>query len=174
MTGCRSTLCRLPPYGSSFERFAQAHTKRFANRLQIEGSLSSRLTSSFVMCAIKETCALAECAVWLPVNVCRSPVSQHSRSTRPRESSFVRRPSARARTRLRHEQKLAACGKPRTEVLRSKRDRAIPAVLLGCRLCGRALADLKVSHLQRQEGHWVIVDLVGKVGTFELYVIELE
>jgi site-specific recombinase XerD len=45
--------------------------------------------------------------------------------------------------------------------LKGKRDRAILAVLLGCGLRRRELADLEFSHLQQREEHWAIVDLVG-------------
>jgi site-specific recombinase XerD len=48
--------------------------------------------------------------------------------------------------------------------LKGKRDRAILAVLLGCGLRRRELANLNFRHLQRREEHWAIVDLVGKGG----------
>ncbi|HEV3330828.1 MAG TPA: tyrosine-type recombinase/integrase [Bryobacteraceae bacterium] len=48
--------------------------------------------------------------------------------------------------------------------LKGKRDRAILAVLLGCGLRRRELADLDFTHLQQREEHWAIVDLVGKGG----------
>ena len=38
------------------------------------------------------------------------------------------------------------------------------AVLLGCGLRRRELADLDFRHLQQREEHWAIVDLVGKGG----------
>ena len=53
---------------------------------------------------------------------------------------------------------------PDAETLKGKRDRAIIAVLLGCGLRRRELADLTFDHLQRREDHWAIVDLVGKGG----------
>lgn len=53
---------------------------------------------------------------------------------------------------------------PDPETLKGKRDRAILAVLLGCGLRRRELADLNFRHLQRREEHWAIVDLVGKGG----------
>src|SRR6202034_3853871 len=53
---------------------------------------------------------------------------------------------------------------PRSDSLKGKRDRAILAILLGCGLRRRELADLMVSHLQRREEHWAIVDLIGKGG----------
>jgi site-specific recombinase XerC len=53
---------------------------------------------------------------------------------------------------------------PDPETLKGKRDRAILAVLLGCGLRGRELADLDFRHLQPREEHWAIVDLVGKGG----------
>ena len=51
---------------------------------------------------------------------------------------------------------------PDADTLKGKRDRAIIAVLLGCGLRRRELADLSFDHLQRRENRWAIVDLVGK------------
>ena len=53
---------------------------------------------------------------------------------------------------------------PAFDTLKGKRDRAILAVLLGCGLRRRELADLDFTHLQQREEHWAIVDLVGKGG----------
>jgi site-specific recombinase XerD len=53
---------------------------------------------------------------------------------------------------------------PDPDTLKGKRDRAILAVLLGCGLRRRELADLEFTHLQKREEHWAIVDLVGKGG----------
>lgn len=53
---------------------------------------------------------------------------------------------------------------PSNITLKGKRDRAILAILLGCGLRRRELADLDFAHLQRREEHWAIVDLVGKGG----------
>jgi site-specific recombinase XerD len=53
---------------------------------------------------------------------------------------------------------------PDTSTLKGKRDCAILAVLLGCGLRRRELADLQFAHLQQREDHWAIVDLVGKGG----------
>jgi site-specific recombinase XerC len=53
---------------------------------------------------------------------------------------------------------------PDADSLKGKRDRAILAVLLGCELRRRELADLDFAHLQKREEHWAIVDLVGKGG----------
>lgn len=53
---------------------------------------------------------------------------------------------------------------PPPDTLKGKRDRAILAVLLGCGLRRRELADLDFMHLQQREEHWAIVDLIGKGG----------
>jgi integrase len=53
---------------------------------------------------------------------------------------------------------------PNAYSLRGKRDRAILAVLLGCRLRRGELINLAFDHIQRREDHWAIVDLIGKAG----------
>ncbi len=56
------------------------------------------------------------------------------------------------------------CQLPDVETLKGKRDRAILAILLGCGLRRRELAELTIDHLQRREDRWAIVDLIGKAG----------
>ena len=51
---------------------------------------------------------------------------------------------------------------PNAHTLEGKRDRAILAVLLGCGSRRSELIDLTFDHIQRREGHWAIVDLIGK------------
>jgi site-specific recombinase XerD len=53
---------------------------------------------------------------------------------------------------------------PGTGTPKDKRDTALLAILLGCGLRRRELADLTLDLLQRREDHWAIVDLVGKGG----------
>ena len=43
-----------------------------------------------------------------------------------------------------------------------KRNRAILAILLGCGLRRRELAELTLESLQHREERWAVVDLVGK------------
>ena len=50
------------------------------------------------------------------------------------------------------------------EDLRSNRDLAMMAVLLGCGLRRAELSALKVEDMQNRQGRWAIVDLVGKGG----------
>src|SRR4051794_31145256 len=45
---------------------------------------------------------------------------------------------------------------------KGRRDRAILAVLSGCRLRRSEVAALMVGHVQQRDGRWCIVDLVGK------------
>jgi integrase len=53
---------------------------------------------------------------------------------------------------------------PSPDTIKGRRDRAILAILLGCGLRRRELADLEFTHLRRRDEHWAIVDLVGKGG----------
>jgi site-specific recombinase XerD len=53
---------------------------------------------------------------------------------------------------------------PNAQMVKGKRDRAILAILLGCGLRRRELAELTFDHLQQREDHWALVDLVGKAG----------
>src|SRR3984885_5323777 len=48
--------------------------------------------------------------------------------------------------------------------VRSKRNHAMLAILLGCGLRRSELAHLTLEHLQQREARWAIVDLVGKGG----------
>src|ERR1700675_4494203 len=50
------------------------------------------------------------------------------------------------------------------ESLRSTRDVAMISILLGCGLRRAELASLSKQDVQIRQGHWVIVDLVGKGG----------
>jgi site-specific recombinase XerD len=51
---------------------------------------------------------------------------------------------------------------PDRQTLTGKRNRAILAILLGCGLRRRELAELTVESIQKREERWAIVDLVGK------------
>jgi integrase len=53
---------------------------------------------------------------------------------------------------------------PNVLTLKGKRDRAILAILLGCGVRRRELADLEIDQFQRREDHWVLVDLIGNGG----------
>jgi site-specific recombinase XerD len=46
--------------------------------------------------------------------------------------------------------------------MKGKRDMALLAILLACRLRRHEAVELKVSDLQQREDHWAIVDLIGK------------
>jgi site-specific recombinase XerC len=48
--------------------------------------------------------------------------------------------------------------------LRNKRDFAMISILLGCGLRRAELAALNIDDIQIRQGHWAIVDLVGKGG----------
>ena len=56
---------------------------------------------------------------------------------------------------------------PAPNTLKGMRDRAILAVLLGCGLRRRELADLDFTHLQQREEHWPSLIWSAKAATFE-------
>src|SRR6202161_1496694 len=62
------------------------------------------------------------------------------------------------------DQSRTLLGKSPSENLRAKCDRAILALLVGCGLRRAELSALTVDDLQIRQGHWAIVDLVGKGG----------
>ncbi len=63
---------------------------------------------------------------------------------------------------LSNEESTALLAKTSADNLRSKRDSAILALLLGCGLRRSELAGLEMDQIQQREQRWVIVDLVGK------------
>jgi len=55
-------------------------------------------------------------------------------------------------------------GAVRTDTLRGKRDAAMLGLLLGSGLRQSEVANLEIEKIQRRDGHWAIVDFVGKAG----------
>jgi len=53
-----------------------------------------------------------------------------------------------------------SCG----DSMRAKRDYAMLAMLFGCGFCGSELAGLELDEIQMRQGHWAVVDLIGKGG----------
>ena len=62
------------------------------------------------------------------------------------------------------EQSSEVLSRARGERMRDKRDYAMLALLFGCGLRRSELVGLKISDVQTRQGHWAIVDLVGKGG----------
>ena len=60
------------------------------------------------------------------------------------------------------EQALRLLDAPDPSTLKGKRDRALLAILTACGLRRHEAIELNLSHIQRREEHWAIVDLVGK------------
>ena len=60
---------------------------------------------------------------------------------------------------------------PDRSTLKGKRDYCILALLVGCALRRRELADLDVEEIQLREGRWVIADLRGKGGRIRTVAI---
>ena len=57
--------------------------------------------------------------------------------------------------------------------LRAKRDYAMLAVLFGCGLRRSELVALEMNEVQMRQGHWAVVDLVGKGGHIRTVPIPL-
>ena len=62
---------------------------------------------------------------------------------------------------------------PDRSTLKGKRDYCILAVLVGCALRRRELANLEIEEIQLREGRWVIADLSGKGGRVRTVAIPL-
>ena len=62
------------------------------------------------------------------------------------------------------EQSSEVLSRARGDRVREKRDHAMLALLLGCGLRRSELVGLKMSDVQNRQGHWAIVDLIGKGG----------
>lgn len=65
---------------------------------------------------------------------------------------------------LTSEQSTALWQAPNAHEIKGKRDRALLALLLACGLRRKEAVDLRLRDLEQREGHWAIVDLVGKGG----------
>ena len=65
---------------------------------------------------------------------------------------------------LTQDQSADVLRRSRGENLRAKRDYAMLAILFGCGLRRSELAGLEVDDVQLRQGHWAIVDLIGKGG----------
>jgi site-specific recombinase XerD len=76
----------------------------------------------------------------------------------------VKQLGSRAGNWLNHDQARLLLEKSDGESLRSTRDVAMISILLGCGLRRAELASLRKEDVQIRQGHWAIVDLVGKGG----------
>jgi site-specific recombinase XerD len=65
---------------------------------------------------------------------------------------------------LSQDQSAEVLTRARGDSLRAKRDYAMLAMLLGCGLRRSELVALETDHVQTRQGHWAIVDLIGKGG----------
>jgi integrase len=70
---------------------------------------------------------------------------------------------------LTQDQSADVLRRSRGEGLRAKRDSAMLAMLFGCGLRRSELAGLEMEDIQTRQGHWAIVDLIGKAGMFERF-----
>ena len=76
----------------------------------------------------------------------------------------VKKLGVRAGNWLTPEQSQRLWHAPDGEQLRSKRDRALLAILLACGVRRHEAVDLEFGHIQQREEHWAIIDLKGKAG----------
>jgi len=85
----------------------------------------------------------------------------------------VRRIGVRLGNWLTADQGLALLQNPRGDSLRSKRNYAILALLIGCGFRRGELLALSADSVQLREDHWVIIDLHGKAGHIRTVPIPL-
>lgn len=74
---------------------------------------------------------------------------------------------------LTREQAKELLAVPDRSTLKGKRDYCILALLVGCALRRRELANLEVEKIQLREGRWVIADLQGKGGRVRTVAVPL-
>ena len=74
---------------------------------------------------------------------------------------------------LTQEQSADVLRRSRGESLRAKRDSAMLAMLFGCGLRRSELSGLELDDIQTRQGHWAIVDLIGKGGHIRTVPIPL-
>lgn len=65
---------------------------------------------------------------------------------------------------LTQDQSSTVLRRARGESLRAKRDSAMLAILFGCGLRRAELSGLETGDIQTRQGHWAMVDLIGKGG----------
>ena len=65
---------------------------------------------------------------------------------------------------LTQEQSSAVLRRARGKSIRAKRDCAMLAMLFGCGLRRSELAGVEMDDIQTRQGHWAVVDLIGKGG----------
>jgi site-specific recombinase XerD len=85
----------------------------------------------------------------------------------------VRRLGVRVGNWLTAEQGKRLLDATMSDTLRSKRNRAMLSLLIGCGLRRAELLGLAMSSIQLREEHWVIADLVGKGGHIRTVPIPL-
>ncbi|MGB0002158.1 MAG: tyrosine-type recombinase/integrase, partial [Candidatus Acidiferrales bacterium] len=76
----------------------------------------------------------------------------------------VRRLGVRVGNWLTAEEGKKLLGAEKADTLRSRRNRALLSLLIGCGLRRAEVTNLRLEDLQLREGHWVIADLRGKGG----------
>jgi site-specific recombinase XerD len=85
----------------------------------------------------------------------------------------VRRLGIRVGNWLTPEQGRTLLAVTSVETLRSKRNRAMLSLLIGCGLRRAELLGLAMNSIQLREEHWVIADLAGKGGHIRMVPIPL-
>ena len=79
-----------------------------------------------------------------------------------RQVANVRQAGNRAGNWLTHAEAQRLILSPDPATLKGKRDRCALALLVGCALRRSEAAQLTFEHIQRREGRWAIVDIIGK------------
>jgi integrase len=98
------------------------------------------------------------------VRGCRFRIAQSGARCRHPPGKGAKQLGARMGNWLTQDQAQLLLEKADGDNLRSARDLAMISVLVGCGLRRAELSALTVEDLQIRQGHWVIVDLVGKGG----------
>ncbi len=123
-------------------------------KVKLCGDGLSAATVNMRLCAVRKLAAVGVAGGYLDAG----------QATGVQQVKGVKQAGVRSGRWLTQDEAQRLLGVPDVSTLRGVRDRAMLAVMLGCGLRRSEVAALRVDHVQKRDGRWVIVDMVGKGG----------